>query len=280
MATHLRNWSGVLLVAAAVSLIGSSSVLAQTPDDPVLGPGWLGVGLVPVELTRALELGYKRPLIAADRVFPNSPAAAAGLERGDLILSLDEIELTTPQQLVGLIQARTPGTTVDLLLLRGGVPLRQPVLLGARREVQDLVAEYFLDRPAPALSAVSIRDGSEVDLAALRGKVVLVEFWATWCVPCIASIPHYNELAATYPDLAIIAVSQEDADTIGAFMATHQMDYTVGYFPESSEREFFVTAYPTLFIIDQAGTIRSLHVGSQGIAPIRSEIERLLGVGE
>ncbi|MCA9312588.1 MAG: redoxin domain-containing protein [Phycisphaerales bacterium] len=67
----------------------------------------------------------------------------------------------------------------------------------------------------------------------LANKVIVVDFWATWCGPCVASIPHMNELAAEFDDsVVVIGLSSEDADTVRNFLKRKKMDYTVAVDPQ------------------------------------------------
>src|SRR5688572_30736037 len=82
---------------------------------------------------------------------------------------------------------------------------------------------------APAFTARDL-DGREVSMAALRGKVVLVNFWATWCGPCRAEIPDLVALQEKYRDqLQIIGISQDEVpvDLVRKFAAEHRMNYPV-----------------------------------------------------
>ncbi|GIW72410.1 MAG: hypothetical protein KatS3mg102_1952 [Planctomycetota bacterium] len=94
-------------------------------------------------------------------------------------------------------------------------------------------------------------------LAALKDKVVVVEFWATWCPPCRRSIPHLNELHGKYKDkgLVVIGLSNEDpdADKVKAFIQENiesgkKMTYAVGFGSETA-RKYGVRGIPTAFIV-------------------------------
>jgi thiol-disulfide isomerase/thioredoxin len=80
----------------------------------------------------------------------------------------------------------------------------------------------------PELRLASFGSGQEVTLSSLRGKPVLLNFWATWCGPCRAEIPKLNELAQKYPKLTIIGVNvAESRDTIGGYLKQQSTDYEV-----------------------------------------------------
>lgn len=105
--------------------------------------------------------------------------------------------------------------------------------------------------------------GKPVDLAAAKGKqIVVVEFWATWCGPCRTSIPHLTEMQKKFKDVVFIGVSNEDADTVKAFVKKmgDQMDYTVAVDNEEKTTEAYMAAFgikgiPHAFIVDKDGRI-------------------------
>jgi thiol-disulfide isomerase/thioredoxin len=113
--------------------------------------------------------------------------------------------------------------------------------------------------------------GSEVDMDALRGKVVLIDFWATWCGPCVAEIPHLKELYAQYHDdgFEIIGVSLDQPEDKGGlaklreFVAEREMPWPQYYQGNGWDSEFSmswgVNGIPQLFIIDKEGKLRSVH---------------------
>src|ERR1043166_8835648 len=78
--------------------------------------------------------------------------------------------------------------------------------------------------------ALQAPDGKKVEWAALKGKVVVLEFWATWCGPCIAAIPHLNELADKFKDepIQFIAITSEDEKVVRRFLRNKPIRAWIG----------------------------------------------------
>lgn len=118
-----------------------------------------------------------------------------------------------------------------------------------------------LGRKAPDFT---VSDGSNtVHLANYRGKVVLLNFWASWCAPCIEETPSLAALHHDRPDLAIVAVSiDEDADAYKRFLQRFHVDWTTVRDPDQKAAKLYGTdGWPETYIIDRKGVIRRKVIG-------------------
>ena len=135
---------------------------------------------------------------------------------------------------------------------------------------------------APGFSAKTF-EGKQISLADYRGKIVFVDFWASWCSPCRESLPLYDKLAADFggDDFIVIAVNlDETAADAKKFMAEHPVKYTVVQDPDGDiPKVFGVSGMPSSYLIDRDGTIRQRHVGfsKKDVDMLRAEVTKLLG---
>ena len=107
--------------------------------------------------------------------------------------------------------------------------------------------------------------GQEVNLSKLKGKVVLLDFWATWCAPCRESIPHLIQLYKTYQKegLEVIGMDMDrgDMDIVRNFVKSMDIPYPIAIASQDVERNYGVTGLPTSFLIDKEGRIREKITG-------------------
>ena len=129
-------------------------------------------------------------------------------------------------------------------------------------------------------------DGKTVSSADFKGKVVVLDFWATWCAPCRAEIPGFVEMQKEYgkDGLAIVGASVDGADQIAAvkkFTQKFGINYPVVLADQETVRAFGgVDAIPTTFVIDREGKIVSRHIGFTETTELEKEIKALLHVGK
>ena len=136
----------------------------------------------------------------------------------------------------------------------------------------------------PAKFDFTLKDmnGADVRLSDYKGKVVLLNFWATWCSPCKVEIPEFVEAYSHYRDRGFVilgVLSQDDpsSDDLRAFTSKYAMNYPVLRQSEPLEDAFGgLWALPTSFIIDRHGSICTKHMGAVSREMLEREIKGLL----
>jgi thiol-disulfide isomerase/thioredoxin len=135
--------------------------------------------------------------------------------------------------------------------------------------------------PAPEFHLAGL-DGKPVTLADSKGKVVLVNFWATWCGPCRAEIPDLVELQNKYQDrlqILGLVVDDEDQDAIKKFVAKFHINYPVAMATDALRLEYGgIPALPTSFVLDSQGRVVQKHEGLRDPVLYETEVRSLLGL--
>jgi cytochrome c-type biogenesis protein len=133
-------------------------------------------------------------------------------------------------------------------------------------------------QPAPDVD-LKTTDGNPLKLSDLRGQVVLLNFWATWCVPCRAEIPGLNEMQRDLGGrgFRIVGVSTTDsADIVREYQKEVRQDYTVALGDDGVASKYAVGVLPTTFIIDRQGRIRQKVIGEKSRAEFEALVRPLL----
>jgi cytochrome c biogenesis protein CcmG/thiol:disulfide interchange protein DsbE len=125
--------------------------------------------------------------------------------------------------------------------------------------------------------------GQKMKLSDLRGKVVLLNFWATWCTPCKIEIPWFVEMEREFKDqgFAVVGVSMDEDgwEAVKPFMADMKVNYRMVLGTEEMAQLYGgVEALPTSFIIDRNGKVASVHMGIVSRNVFEEEIRALLAV--
>jgi cytochrome c biogenesis protein CcmG/thiol:disulfide interchange protein DsbE len=164
--------------------------------------------------------------------------------------------------------------TVAWLLLGGGLAALRDTVAPAPPQTGPEVG-----RIAPEL-ALPVAGGGEVSLAQLKGSVVLVNFWATWCVPCLAEMPAIERAYQAHRDRGLVVlavdVQEQDADVI-RFLDS--LGVTFGSAIDrtgDASRRFRANALPTTFLVDRRGVVRDVRVGPLTDQMLEERLARVL----
>jgi len=152
------------------------------------------------------------------------------------------------------------------------------------REVKELprwsaarIRKELAGKPAPEIAATDLQ-GTPVALSAFKGKILLLDFWATWCPPCRADAPALRKLYQRYggKDLAIIGIAfGEDRKVVERFLKEHPAGYPIVLTSENEvPRPFQVSTIPTYIVIDENGLVQTAIVGDQGFEKLRRLLEK------
>lgn len=134
---------------------------------------------------------------------------------------------------------------------------------------------------------LGLLDGGKITLSELKGKVVLVNFWTSWCPPCRKEMPAIESVYRSYKDLGLVVIglnltAQDSKQAAALFAQEVGVTFPIALDLDNSVGNLYrVTALPTSFFIDRNGVIRSVIVGGpMSEALIQSKVEELLREGE
>ncbi len=278
-ATWLRHGlrAGLRIGLLAGLLLVPASAGAETP--------WLGVEL------KSTPQGGAR----ITEVLPGSPLqsllSAQQLRRGDVVVAFDGRPIAEPKDLAAQVRAQKPGQTVTLRLRQSSGQLHdvQVLLLSRPNEEQlqllsmQLAEErqkQLIGQAAPEFVVEQLHgpklpaSAHAGTLAALKGKPVLLVFFASWCGPCLREIPHLNDLQAHRPDIRLLALSTESKDKVQDVIGRYSPGYSVGRDIDRRAYDAFgVASYPTSFLIDGSGIVRAVDHGS--LTTVEQALEKI-----
>jgi thiol-disulfide isomerase/thioredoxin len=174
-------------------------------------------------------------------------------------------------------------TVVAILYLRGHVRGRSGQGTGVEHESADKVTVRLFREPVTtaAFTATAL-DGRSISSADWRGKVVIVNFWATWCPPCRAEIPDLIALQAKYREhLVVVGISEDEGsvDGVKRFVAEHKINYPI-VMSTPELRKIFpeVMALPTTYVLDPDGNLTQKNVGMLNATEAEASTRLLAGL--
>jgi peroxiredoxin len=245
-------------------------------EPPRSAPGWLGVELA----KREAEPGA---LIRS--VMRGSPAERAGISGGDVVLSIDGQNVAGPSELRQRVLAARSGTRVSLGVMRGDQQRLFAVDLEAAPNESELMRKNYVGARAPDFGALDTVQGSITpSLPALKGRVVVLEFWASWCGVCHVMAPTLNGWHDRYSaqGVTVLGVTTDPVDLAGRTAGELGMGYALASDSSGSMlRAYRAFALPTLFVIDKQGNVRDVLIGysSPRLREIEALVQKLIAEG-
>ncbi|HET6512670.1 MAG TPA: TlpA disulfide reductase family protein [Candidatus Kapabacteria bacterium] len=157
---------------------------------------------------------------------------------------------------------------------------KQTVIMAPARVEPTSLAVQEDNTPAPDFTLQDL-NGQEVRLSDFKGKVVVLNFWATWCPPCRKEIPDFNELQAQYGERGVqfigVALDEEGLTKVKKWTSTNPVNYPVVIADATIKKAYGeMNAIPVTLLIDRQGMIRTKYIGMRQKAIVESMIAPLL----
>jgi thiol-disulfide isomerase/thioredoxin len=247
----------VMAILALFAFLLCGSLSGNASAEAPLGRPWLGI---------AMESELASGGVRVTHVTRGSPAERAGIREGDRVVRVATVRVDRGIDIIRAIGSHAVGDTVDLTFLRGTAGEQHVRVTLAPFPSQDDMARMDLvgafAPPWKDLQAVSGTFPSSV--GGLRGRVVLLDFWATWCGPCRIIMPKLAALQAKYgaQGLSVLGVSTESTEKVALFAQQAALPYAIAV-DERGEttRGYGVESLPTLVVVDKRGVVRDVAIG-------------------
>lgn len=266
-----RAWlQGLAVVAAATCALHAEAGPSKgdSAKAPPSGRAWLGV-----------ELAKAEGGVLAKRVMRGSPAEKGGIKSADLILSVDGQAVSAGGEVVRIVADKGVGTAIKVKVRRGKDEVVVSVTLADYPGEEEVLRLDKVGTFAASWKGVKSAQGDVSDIKKLRGRVVLVEFWASWCMACRVSTPNMNDLHKRFgaQGLTVVGLTDDAEEAAAKAIQKLAIKYAIGAATSADTiSEYGVRSLPTFFIVDKKGVIREVFVGAAPLENLENAITKLL----
>lgn len=212
--------------------------------------------------------------VRANAIVTDSPAERAGVREGDSVVAIQGQPVSDPEGAVATVRRSLPGQSISLVVQRGAQRIQLSATLAHQPALEDLRSQ-----PPPPMRPEWVTGPSTVDPAQLRGRVVIMDFFASWCGPCRATMPWLDGLQQRLGPrgLTVVGVTDETAPVARRLSSSLGIRYAIATDRTASIR-WAVSSLPTLVVIDRRGVVREVYAGMDPARTVALEglVRRLL----
>ena len=242
--TQLGREAVAALAISGAALFAFAPVAAAQPSS---GHAWAGI---------AMGLADESAGVKVEHVVHGSPAEKAGLRPDDRITNVDGAAVRNAREVSHALGSHAVGETATVTVARAGKPEQLRVVLADFPSLDAMLRMDHVGSPVPAWDGLEPTSGFPASIASLRGRVVVVDFWATWCGPCREVAPVLSNLQARYgaQGLSVVGITTDSAEQASTFKERLGLRYPMASDPNATtSKAYGVSALPTLYVIDRQG---------------------------
>ncbi len=210
-------------------------------------------------------------------VLPGSPAERAGLHSGDQIIEVNHRPVARPAEVISSVSASRAGSTIPIVVSRSGSRQVVNATLGSAPAPGEIMQSY-VGRPAPQIHLPRVDESGQLDLAGLRGRVVLVYFWSVWCGACRMATPALERWHRTLEQrgLTIVGIAGDPLPEVRRAAQEASLPFPLVHDADSKvSTSYWIDAVPSFFLIDRQGQVVLARAGWDSAASGAMEQEIL-----